>query len=562
MNKKAMLVVWAMLVCGAWLQPNHFPPWLSFHSEALVFIAFAVGFAALLATRRVPVDALVLGVPEGAFGAMAAVVLFQFLLGSIAYGGDAVIFILYLLGMVFATCAGRALGTKLEVMHALAWAVLIAGLCSTAIAVLQSLLPDSHFTFINLVPGWRRPGANMGQANHLGTLALWAMGSAVYLHLHKKISAFLGVMLGLYLLMGVAISESRTALMGIWALSFWVLIAPAQWSGPRRFVVSIGFAAVGALLFWGWPAFIVGFHEGGWGSTGGEGGSVNTQAGARFVVWPQLLSAVMERPYMGWGVGGVSKALNAILDTYPEGYPFTYAHNLVIDSMIGFGVPVTILLFGVAGYWCWSRCRTLRNLNDWHASALLMPFVLHSMLEFPFAYAYFLLPACFAIGVLEAGRSNVVMLHLPRRVVFGVLIAWLLVGAVVVRDYMLAEEDFRVARFEALKVGHTPKDYTQPHLWILNQLDAMNVATRIVPTPEMEGESLELLRKASSHFPWPAIQRRYALALALNGNVPEARRQLKVMRAMHGAYVYASIRGQWDALAEEKYPQLKGLAPP
>jgi hypothetical protein len=70
------------------------------------------------------------------------------------------------------------------------------------------------------------------------------------------------------------------------------------------------------------------------------------------------------------------------------------------------------------------------------------------------------------------------------------------------------------------------------------------------------------LRATASRFTWVSVQNCYALSAALNGNVPEAQRQLKVMRAMYGESRYQAIRLQWDTLAQDKYPQLQGLAPP
>ncbi len=170
--------------------------------------------------------------------------------------------------------------------------------------------------------------------------------------------------------------------------------------------------------------------------------------------------------------------------------------------------------------------------------------------------------ACFVIGMLDAGRVNTGGIRLPPGACIAIFSGFVVLAAILVRDYFLAEEDFRVARFEALKVGQTPESYERPRLILLNQLGAMSSATRVVPTAGMTNADIELLRKAALHYPWTAIQHRYALALALNGNLPEAERQLKVMRAMHGEKMHAAIMVQWQIWAQEKHPQLQGLASP
>ena len=113
-----------------------------------------------------------------------------------------------------------------------------------------------------------------------------------------------------------------------------------------------------------------------------------------------------------------------------------------------------------------------------------------------------------------------------------------------------------------MNVGKTAADYERPHIVLLTQLRALLEVTRTVPHPNMSQDNLLLLRSAASRFPWVPVQNCYALSAALNGNVPEAQRQLKVMRAMHGEERYEAIRVQWDTWAQEKYSQLQGLAPP
>ena len=85
---------------------------------------------------------------------------------------------------------------------------------------------------------------------------------------------------------------------------------------------------------------------------------------------------------------------------------------------------------------------------------------------------------------------------------------------------------------------------------------------RLVPTPGMAPQRIELARKVAMRFPATATQNRYALSLALNGSPDEAVRQLLVMRAMHGEKNYAQIKGAWVSLANEKFPQLRELKLP
>ncbi|MFZ3128022.1 MAG: Wzy polymerase domain-containing protein, partial [Rhodoferax sp.] len=199
------------------------------------------------------------------------------------------------------------------------------------------------------------------------------------------------------------------------------------------------------------------------------------------------------------------------------------------------------------------------SLLPWYCIALVAPVAVHSMLEYPFSYAYFLIPVMLAVGVLEAhlAPNQTHRWRLSFTAIGAMLLSLILVWSVT--EYVTIEEDFRVARFDALHIGKIPIGYERPTTYLLTQLDTMLTATRMVPSDEMNTSEIELLRNAAMRFPWTAIQNRYALSLALNGNPEEAIRQLKVMRAMHGEKTYVGIRASWEALAESKYPQLGNL---
>ena len=188
--------------------------------------------------------------------------------------------------------------------------------------------------------------------------------------------------------------------------------------------------------------------------------------------------------------------------------------------------------------------------------------VLHSMLEFPFAYAYLLFPVLWMVGMAEARLDRPGRLQIPRGMAAVVFLVASVGLAWATWEYLQVEEDFRVARFEALKIGKTPATYERPQIHLLLQLATMLEASRSTPEPGMSPHQLELARQAALRFPWTALQNRYALSLALNGEPEEAIRQLKVMRAMHGEKHYRGIKDSWETLAEEKYPQLRTLQLP
>jgi O-antigen ligase len=498
---------------------------------------------------------------------------FQTSIGFIGFTGDFVVVAFYLCMGVAALTAGYntarcketeaqgrpALSMHLELLSA---AVLVGAVGSVILALVQAFGVWDEAGWINRTFAYRRPGANMSQANHLATLAIMGMASLVYLHEVRKIAGGAVLSLLLVLLLGVAVTESRTGVLGCGALAMWWYVHRSRigFMAPKWGLTLAALAFSG--FYWAWPKFLEFVQEGGGATFASASVGINLSSGARTVVWPQLLDAIWQRPLLGWGLNEVPAAINAVLHNYREGYPFTYAHNLVLDLWVGVGVPLALALVLAVVTWLWNQVRHTQTLTQWYGLAMVLPLAIHSMLEFPFAYAYFSLPVLYLAGMLEGLAAPDRNLRAPWQLAAAgvvVLTAGLIWSA---SEYFALEEDYRVVRLENLKVGTTRPDYVRPTTHILTQLAALTEVARMKPTPGMSAESVELMRKVAMRYPAYASQNRYALALALNGNPQEAVRQLKVMQAMHGEASFAGIRAYWIDLSQHQYPQLSSLALP
>ncbi|MBU3899375.1 MAG: O-antigen ligase C-terminal domain-containing protein [Gammaproteobacteria bacterium] len=489
--------------------------------------------------------------------ALALLVWLQTTTGLIAFFGDAVVFTLYLILCVLCMVLGRASSSKSNTYTVLGGTLLMGAFLSAIVASAQVFELWEGASWINRMPQLRRPGGNMGQPNHLATLLVMGLASLLFLYESRKLGALASALLALTLLTGVAATESRTGVLSLALLTLW-WFAKRKSLGLRLSPGVVAGAAVAFLaLFWYWPSLLAGVMQ-----SGGVDLRVNTSVGTRWLVWPQLIEAVLQRPWWGWGLGQVSTAHNAVVSAYPVSEPFTYAHNIVLDLAIGIGLPLTALIVLVTGVWLWRRLSAASQLAPWYCLALILPVAVHSMLEFPFAYAYFLVPVMFAVGALEGVVKAKPAFRLGVKPAAAMLLAATGLMAWSVVEYVAIEEDFRIVRFEALHIGTTPASYQRPHVILLTQLDALLHGGRIVPKPGMSADEVELARKVALRFPWPATQNRYAQSLALNGNPNEAIRQLRVMRALHGEKAYAQIKAGWAQLANEKYPQLQALRLP
>lgn len=555
-----------VLALASWLMPLHILPWVSWHSEVPAFLAvflLVLGGLTPRIWRKGGTEARIsLPVSMLFWLALCLLVLMQWIYGQIVFAGDALILCLYFalcalawgLGYVANQGARPKDGPLQANLEVVAWTLLAGASASAVIAMVQAFDVWETASWINRMPQLRRPGGNIGQPNQLATLLLMGMASLLFLYQCKRLGHYAAGLLLFLMVVGLAATESRTGVLSM------TLLAALWWWAARTDLslrikpwgVVAGFLAF-LVLYVNWPSLMSQVDP------LAPVAQINAKAGMRLVVWPQLMEAIALRPWTGWGLREVPAAHNAIVSGHVHSEPYSYAHNIVLDLALGVGIPLAILILGTVVLWLWRRLRVSADLQTCYCMAAVLPVAVHSMLEFPFAYAYFLAPAMFLLGSWEAMTSAKAGLHFRVRTAAALVGVISAVAAWSVIEYVRIEEDFRVVRFESLRLGKTPVEHERPRVLLLTQLDALLHAGRIEPKPEMSLETIELARKAALRYPWPATQNRYALSLALNGQPQEALRQLRVMRAQHGERTYRVIRENWEALGQERYAALREL---
>jgi len=554
------------LLLLSWLNPLHIGPWVSWHNEALAFGAAVFLCFAVLSTRR---NSAPLRIPSSAIVWLALVLLvgLQFAVGRIDFFGDAILLAFYLLLIFAVVTCGYTLGAtaspdqdEVPVLSQLAGVILLGAALSSILAIIQTLDIWSESEWVSRAYSLRRPGGNIAQPNQLATLQLMGIVSLNYLFVLRKFKGVAAALLYGLLIAGLGLTESRSGILSAATLLiFGLAYKQHALEGRSPLQMLAGFALL--LICFKYLPVLSSLLQS-VGSTNHPQLSANLSAGTRLSIWPQLLEASLQHPWLGWGLRQVPMAHNAVLHNYTVGEAFTYAHCIILDLILGVGYPLAIVMVGLSSLWAIQRLRLINNSSAWYCMALLVPFAVHSMLEFPFAYAYFLVPVGLAVGVLEARLAPGKYVEVSWRgaVAGGAVALVLLMWSV--WEYIAIEEDFRVARFEALRIGQTEASYDRPNIVMLTQMAAVLEGIRLVPRPGMSSERIEAARKVAMRFPWVATQNRYALSLALNGNSDEAMRQLKVIQVMHGEKTYQGVKTSWQELADTKYPQLKSIVVP
>ena len=543
----------------AWLAYDHYPPWVNFHSESLAFL----GVGLLAVSRCIKGKAAPYGAPRLLWVVLivSLVPWAQYLSGVSLFAGDALVTCLYLYALAVAIWVGYDYALESDnaddVLTGIFFMLWFAALVSAAIGLVQWLhLQEALGMYLVQTNVADRAMGNLGQPNQLATLMLIGIASLAW-SFEKKSIGTVGLLAGVsFLTLVLVLSQSRAAMLSALAISGFMLWKSLSCETRLRpsyifaWIVSYGLGLIALPYLQDFLLL-------------GAGRSMNVAVDvARLTIWKQVLVGISHAPWFGYGWNQTPTAHSFGSIVVPGSLPYTNAHNIVLDLVAWNGIPIGLLLTGLCVWWFVSRISRISHVNAVYAMAALLPVLVHSLVEYPFAYSYFLLMSGLLIGIVEASHAGKKTITMKVRWIAASLAIWFVFGICIVYEYLKIEKDFVVVRFENLRVGQTPTEYTAPDVVLLSHLGAMLDAYRQKATPNMTPGSLESLRKASLRFSRGSLNLRYAVALGLNGFPAEATRQFAIIQGMYGPRYYQAAVSSMRELQAEKYPELSQVVTP
>lgn len=297
--------------------------------------------------------------------------------------------------LVSTTAARVATGpTADSALQAILAALVLAALLGTALELVQVLLPQWADGFWIARPKVAsRPGGNLMQANQLASLQVWGLIACALMVRRSGLRFPTGLVVAVILAIGIALTASRTGLLELSLLLAFVLFDRSLGRQARALVV----VAAAAVL-------VVMACEALWAVAAGPVGAGLTRSSARSSVYLGSLVLILRHPWfgVGWGEFGSAWALSPGLAV--DGRWFNHAHSLFLNLAVELGLPLTLgVALGIVGVLraLWRR----RHLDEATLAFLMVATIgVHSMLEHPLWYGYFLLPLAWAIG-LGVGRG-------------------------------------------------------------------------------------------------------------------------------------------------------------
>lgn len=543
MNTKLLGPFWfipgALLLSLAWLLPNHTPPWLTFHSDAWTAMVLSVLGIRVACKRSISVTWHVLTLAVGLF---CVVPWLQYALGLIPNFGTAWINSIYLLGFLFALQTGEAWerqssGQTADFVFA---AVLIAALVSTGLQFFQWSGLESMGLWTLGATGQSRFSANMAQPNQLASLLLLGLlGCSWGVH-RGKLNAALAVVMACFLLMGVALTESRTAWVNLALLGMGAVVWRKKLPSVRHFRVVVGLGVYFAVCVTTLPWLA---------SLADPGAALEYRPlvdHARLGAWKMLIDASLQRPLTGFGWGQLASANFLVIENYP-GQPglFTQSHNLVLDLILWNGYPLGSLAVAVVGWWVWKALSLVRNFSQIHLIAFVMVLGAHAMLEYPLQYAFFLLPFGLVVGALHSSLGFQTIFQSKSWIQIAVATTSVLVLAITVRDYFRVETSFYGLRFENRQIA-TDIPSTPPEVIALTQFRDHLLFARNVPRGNVAPHELGWMIDTVNTLPSAHIMYKLAANLALNHRPHESQKWLLRLCKTTPAPNCQSMKLAWD----------------
>jgi hypothetical protein len=284
------------------------------------------------------------------------------------------------------------------------------------------------------------------------------------------------------------------------------------------------------------------------------------QAGPRTIIWTQLWEAALRQPWLGYGWNQVSVAQMNVAADFGTTRFTEHSHNLLLDLVLWNGFPIAIALIGCGVWFLVSRARRVRSVDGLFGIAFICIFLMHSMVEFPLDYLYFLVPFGLAIGIVESdsGVGDVQTLSRGVGLGFGGVAAVML--AVVAFDYMHFEDKYRDLRLTLARVGTPLVSVNDPPVKTLfSQLAALYNYPLIEVGANMPAEQIAWMGHVAARHPYVPVLYRYALAQALNGDSAGAALTFSKMKRLHRDRNYTDAKMQFEELANTRYPQLKAI---
>ena len=390
--------------------------------------------------------------------------------------------------------------------------------------------------------------ANTGQPNHLANYLCLGLASLAYLYGVRRLALPLALAAAAPLLLVLVASGSRSIWLYLIVLVILGVVLQRLRPQPAASrILGFGIACAGGFLATQWfadllPATVFPVE-----TLRARLGTEGMQYAYRMRLWYEAWRIFLEAPFFGAGFRQFAWQhflLNAQLPLpRAESGIIDHAHNLLFHTMAEFGMVGVVVLCAGLSYLLLGLCRQVPSAHLWWLCAVLAILGIHSMLEYPLWYAYFLGIAAVSFGVSETVVVKVGDRSRGRLVLVPMLLLGCMAAANVYQDYRTLQS---LQRMRSQSSGAIPQSgestvavlLDMQHHSLFAPFVELALSRLMVLNREQIDDKLTLNGLVMRFAPSADVVYRQAILLALKGE-------------------QAAARSQWD-LAEANYPLDRG----
>lgn len=469
-----------LLAMASFMQPFHSIPWPSALNEgAALVLGLFVSSVTLLRNISAKIEVtkfeLVLLLVLIVHGTILSASEFQ----------RSMLPVMLVAGIVF--CCLKMPAPDNGVIHSLFVSIFVAGVASCLFGIGLWLGIFQDYESYQVWMSHADPGnpliGNLSQPNQIGTLILWSIVVSLYYFEQtnksesaKKVKWVLGggvVFAVLLMAIGVALTQSRTALLNMVLITLIVLTFRAHFDFRTRVLIALALVVV-VVVSASLPylkSAILGIEN-----TAIMGGKAFADR-PRLIAYSIFLDAISNEWALGYGVGGVVFAnIENILPENPLNMYFGHSHNIFIDIFVWFGIPVGLLVSTFIIGRMWRLVMQVKTKEEMAILGMFSVVLVHALLEYPLHYAYFLVPCAIFYRFCKVPSSSSGYL-ISTSWIFFCWVLSLTVFYVVAKNYLDVEQDIRQAKLQMAIMGApvpAPPDYENK----IVELKHLNVAMR------------------------------------------------------------------------------------
>ena len=525
----------SLAIGGPALLAFNFPPSATFLNQAAALVgwgSFLVVLGIFALPRRLTLP------PSGLTAALAALgLLVASALASPAWAGLPWSLALSGVGMLVAALLVMAVGATAQsvgwahrAFQAFCIGLVFAGVLSSLIGIVQVFAPqwpDGDWIAKTYIPG--RAVGNMRQPNHLSGLLVWAFIAAAWLGETGGIRRWASAALAMLFVFVIVLTASRTGTLSIGLMVVWALF-DRRLSRQTRILLACAPLAYG--VFWlgmsAWADYSS--HLFGGETRFSTKGDISS---SRWAIWSNTLALIRMHPWAGVGFGEFNFAWT--LTPFP-GRPvafFDHTHNLVLQLAVELGVPLAALVLALLGWALWRAWRDAQDSLRRAALVMVLMVLLHSLLEYPLWYAYFLLPAAFAFGLCLGRQNDEAVIAAPAPSVARATRPLLIASMLLMLGGLLSVLDYaRVVVIFAPGEGAAPLaqriESGQHSVFFAHQADYAAATTA-----EKPADALAAFRRAPHNLLDARLMIAWAKALEESGDTERARTIAQRLKEFH-----------------------------